>query len=98
MLYPLWLSPGAQVVRGASDQARVRRRAPSEPLELHVHRGGLGISFTLVVDEQLLHDARQKLYTRLLLMRTNQAGAADLVEHCRGTLIRRWIQRIVLQR
>ena len=34
---------------------------------MHVHGGGLGIARSLVVDQQLLHDASEKLNSSLLL-------------------------------
>jgi len=91
------LPPSAQGVGRAGDEAAVCGATPAQALQLHVHRGGLGVSGALVIDEELLHDRREKLHTRLLLPGADEAGSADLVEHRRRALAGRRIQRVTLE-
>src|SRR3990170_750620 len=92
MTASLRLAPRAQVLAGAGEHVGPTALAPirsTQSIELHVQRRRLCVAGALAVNEQLLDDAREELQPRLFLARSNQHGAADLVQDGRGTLFQR---------
>src|SRR3954468_658553 len=97
MCRPLWLPPGPKVRRRVSEQISLRDGPVPQAFELHIHGARLRIAGAFVVDQQLLHKRGQELNAGLLLARADQAGPADLVEHCRRALGPRRIDGVLLQ-
>src|SRR5947207_3075783 len=76
------LTPGAQVVGGASNDACTGRPPISHPEELHVHRGRLGVPKALAAGQQLLERMGQQLVCDHVLPAGHQLAGCDLVEIC----------------
>src|SRR5262245_61528662 len=98
LLSALRLSPPGQGISGAGHECFVRASTIPPHHQAHVHRCGFAIASSLAFDEELLHDAGEKLRTGLPLACTDDNSTADLVEDRRRALLIRRVDDVLLER